>query len=50
MIAAEAKVQGKSPIDEGFRLIAAYIFRTNKTNVKIAMTAPVQQQARRPLP
>lgn len=45
MIAAEAEVQGKSAINEGFRLIAAYIFGANKTNVKIAMTAPVQQQS-----
>jgi SOUL heme-binding protein len=47
MIAAEAEVQGerKTAINEGFRLIAAYIFGANKTNVKIAMTAPVQQQS-----
>jgi hypothetical protein len=47
MIAAEAEVQGerKTAISEGFRLIAAYIFGANKPNVKIAMTAPVQQQS-----
>ena len=47
MIAAEAEVQGerKTAINEGFRLIAAYIFGANKPNVKIAMTAPVQQQS-----
>jgi hypothetical protein len=46
MIAAEAVVQGerKTAINEGFRLIAAYIFGANKPNAKIAMTAPVQQQ------
>src|SRR5271165_3898365 len=46
MIAAEAEVQGerKTAINEGFQLISAYIFGANKTNVKIAMTAPVQQQ------
>jgi len=37
MIAAEAEVQGerKTAINEGFRLIAAYIFGANKPNVKI---------------
>ena len=46
MIAAEAEVKGerKAAINEGFRLIAAYIFGANKPNAKIAMTAPVQQQ------
>ena len=46
MIAAEAVVEGerKTAINEGFRLIAAYIFGANKPNAKIAMTAPVQQQ------
>jgi hypothetical protein len=46
MIAAEAVVAGerKAAINEGFRLIAAYIFGANKPNAKIAMTAPVQQQ------
>jgi hypothetical protein len=46
MIAAEAIVHGerKAAINEGFRLIAAYIFGANKPNAKIEMTAPVQQQ------
>ncbi len=46
MIAAEADVNGerKAAINEGFRLIAAYIFGANKPNTKIAMNAPVQQQ------
>ena len=46
MIAAEAEVQGerKAAIQEGFRLIAAYIFGANKPNAKIAMTVPVQQK------
>ena len=47
MIAAEAEVQGerKAAIQEGFRLIAAYIFGANKPNAKIAMIVPVQQQS-----
>ncbi len=46
MIAAEATVQGdrKTAINEGFRLIAAYIFGKNEPREKIAMTAPVEQQ------
>jgi hypothetical protein len=46
MIAAEAVVEGerKAAVNEGFRLIAAYIFGANTPNAKIAMTAPVQQQ------
>ena len=46
MIVAEAVVEGerKAAINEGFRIIAAYIFGANKPNAKIAMTAPVQQQ------
>ena len=46
MIAAEAVVDGerKPAINEGFRLIAAYIFGANQPGGKIAMTAPVQQQ------
>lgn len=49
MIVAEAEVSGerKAAIEEGFRLIAAYIFGANRPNTKIAMTAPVQQQANR---
>ncbi len=47
MISAEAEVQGerKAAMQEGFRLIAAYIFGANKPNAKISMTAPVQQQS-----
>jgi hypothetical protein len=46
MIVAEAAVEGerKAAINDGFRLIAAYIFAANKPNAMIAMTAPVQQQ------
>ena len=48
MIGAEAVVEGerKTAINEGFRLIAAYIFGANQPNAKIAMTAPVLQQKR----
>ncbi len=46
MIAAEAVVEGerKSAINEGFGLIAGYIFGKNEPQAKIAMTAPVEQQ------
>ena len=46
MIAAEAVVEGerKPAINEGFRLIAGYIFGKNEPQAKIAMTAPVEQQ------
>ena len=45
-IVAEAEVKGerKAAINEGFRLIAAYIFGSNNPKAKIEMTAPVQQQ------
>lgn len=48
MIAAEVEVKGerKAAINEGFRLIAAYIFGANEPNAKIAMTAPVLQQGK----
>lgn len=47
MIAAETRVTGerKEAINQGFRLIADYIFGNNAPNTKIAMTAPVIQQA-----
>ncbi len=46
MIAAEATVEGerKPAIEEGFRLIAAYIFGKNEPRAKIEMTAPVEQE------
>jgi hypothetical protein len=46
MIVAGAVVQGerKAAINEGFRLIAAYIFGDNTQRTKIDMTAPVQQR------
>jgi hypothetical protein len=48
MIAAEVELSGerRAAINEGFRLIAGYIFGANKPNAKIAMTAPVEQQAK----
>lgn len=47
LIAAEVEVTGerKEAINQGFRLIADYIFGNNAPNAKIAMTAPVIQQA-----
>jgi hypothetical protein len=48
MIAAETAVRGerKPAIEEGFRRIADYIFGGNKPRAKIAMTAPVVQEAK----
>ncbi len=45
-IAAEATVEGdrKPAIEQGFRLIAAYIFGKNEPRAKIEMTAPVEQE------
>ena len=47
MIVAETDVTGtrQAAIREGFRIIADYIFGNNLTSRKIAMTAPVTQQA-----
>jgi effector-binding domain-containing protein len=47
LIAAEATVTGdrSAAINQGFRLIADYIFGNNTTSKKVAMTAPVTQQA-----
>jgi hypothetical protein len=49
MIAAETTVEGerKPAIEEGFRLIAAYIFGKNEPSAKIEMTAPVEQEKAR---
>jgi hypothetical protein len=46
MIVAEAEVSGerKDAIDQGFRIIADYIFGNNIPRQKVAMTAPVVQQ------
>lgn len=48
MIIAEVEVTGrrKEAINQGFRLIADYIFGNNKSNAKVAMTAPVVQEQR----
>jgi hypothetical protein len=47
MIVAEAEVSGerKEAIQQGFRMIADYIFGNNISAQKVAMTAPVTQQA-----
>ena len=47
MLIAEVRISGDRSIaiKEGFRLLADYIFGNNRVNKKIAMTAPVQQQA-----
>lgn len=47
MIVAETIVTGerKTAISEGFRLVADFIFGNNSRNEKVAMTAPVIQQA-----
>ena len=47
MIVAEANVTGArdKAIGEGFRIIAEYIFGNNLSSKKVAMTAPVTQQA-----
>lgn len=45
-IVATTSVNGdyKNAHNEGFRILAAYIFGQNKTNIDIAMTAPVTQE------
>jgi len=47
MIVAEADVRGprEKAINEGFRIIANYIFGNNLSSQKVAMTAPVTQHA-----
>ncbi len=47
MIVAEADVAGErdKAISQGFRTIADYIFGNNLSSKKVAMTAPVTQQA-----
>lgn len=46
MIIAEVEVSGqrKEAINNGFRLVADYIFGNNKSNAKVAMTSPVVQE------
>ena len=46
MIIAEVEVSGKrkEAINDGFRLLADYIFGNNTSNVKVSMTAPVVQE------
>lgn len=45
MIVAEVETTGarRQAINDGFRLLAGYIFGGNTTNTKVAMTAPVTQ-------
>ena len=47
LIVAEVEVQGdrRRAINNGFRLLADYIFGNNSVQQDIAMTAPVQQQS-----
>ena len=47
MIIAEVEVQGEreKAIEDGFRLLADYIFGNNVAQQNIAMTVPVQQQS-----
>lgn len=47
MIVAEANVSGKreESIQQGFQMIADYIFGNNISSQKVAMTAPVTQQS-----
>ncbi len=47
-VAAETAIAGdeEAARNQGFRLLAGYIFGGNRDNTKIAMTAPVAQQGR----
>jgi DNA gyrase inhibitor GyrI len=47
MIVAEVEVRGErmKALNQGFRLIADYIFGNNLSSKKVAMTAPVTQEA-----
>ncbi len=47
MIVAEVEVTGdrKTAINQGFRMLADYIFGNNTSSEKVAMTAPVTQQS-----
>ena len=47
IIVAETKVSGEryAAINDGFRTLADYIFGNNTSKSKVAMTAPVMQQA-----
>jgi DNA gyrase inhibitor GyrI len=46
LVVAEVRVEGeqKAAANEGFRLLASYIFGANRKRQDIAMTAPVAQQ------
>ena len=46
MVVAEVEVSGErdKAINQGFRMIADYIFGNNTSSQKVAMTAPVSQQ------
>lgn len=49
LLVAQVEVQGerKPSIEEGFRVLADYIFGNNVAEQEIAMTAPVQQELER---
>ena len=46
LIVAEVTISGEryASINDGFRILAGYIFGNNQRNQKIAMTAPVEQE------